>query len=44
MALTVTNGAIDVNMGLPKQTGLYVLGGGLVVFMIATYLLRRFGK
>jgi len=44
MALTATNGRLDVTMGLPSQTGLYVLGGGLVVFMLVTYLLRRFGK
>jgi len=35
---------INMSIGLGSKTGFFVLGGGLIVFMLTTYLLRRYGK
>jgi len=39
-----TSGRIDVNMTLPEETGFYVLGGGLLVFLVVLFMLRKFDK
>jgi hypothetical protein len=44
MAVTVTNGRIDMPLDLPVETGLYIIGGGLSIFILVTYLLIKYNK
>lgn len=35
---------INLTMGLPSKLGVFVLGGGLLVFLTVTYLLKKYTK
>jgi len=41
---TQTPDRLDVSMSLPSWTGIALFGGGLFVFILTTYLLRRYAK
>jgi len=41
---TQTPDRLDVSMSLPSWTGIALFGGGIVVFLLVSFLLKKFSK